>query len=345
MEDKVKPIPTRHEHYQTLLNQPDSPYLNRVVGVGNFDGVHRGHQSLIDAVVDEARIHQLAACILTFDPHPLRFFRGDQGPRLLYSIEDRVDLMGLKGIEMVLTQTFDEAFAALSPEQFVSEVLVKALRAKHVVVGYDFAFGARRAGRVDDLKQLGAKFGFTVDVLDAQGAEGRAFSSSWVREVLSDTLVHQAREVLGRPYHVRGEVKRGFQRGRQLGFPTANLMLSSELCPAPGVYAGWLDWGEGAFPSVISIGNNPTFQQQHKLSSVQAWSVEVHILEPTAKEDLDIYDRQVILWFSDHLRDPMRFDGVDELVEQIRTDIQQAREKTTLLTTPDWPVIGAEVDR
>lgn len=332
-----------------------------VVGIGNFDGVHRGHEALIDAVNRTAEREGLCASVLTFDPHPLRFFRGEGGPRLIYSIADRVSLLESLSIKQVLLQRFDHDFAGLSPRAFVDEILVKKLNARHVVVGHDFAFGARRAGTVETLRDLCHAREIIVEVIEAQRAEGLSldghpdfssteidlapiFSSTWIRSLVSDGEVAVAEIALGRPYHLRGIVRQGHQRGRQLGFPTANLEISSELCPRPGVYAGWLDWGSGAYPTVVSVGDNPTISQAHTLIAQQRWSVEAHVLQqlddlPTAESPhwLDLYQLPVTLWFSVRLREMMAFQGLDELTAQISLDCESARAVLNKQTPPRWP--------
>ena len=313
--------------YHTYQDVNSTQFLRTVVGIGNFDGVHLGHQALISAVTTEAKRRDLTPSVLTFDPHPLRFFMGDQGPAQIYSSKDRVDVLADLGIETILTQDFTLEFAQLSPRAFVEEVIVKSLRAALVVVGYDFAFGARRAGTITDLNELGAEFGFEVKVIDAQMTRSdeqmRAYSSTWIRELISEGEVAYASLALGRAFHLRALVVKGLQRGRSLGFPTANLALLAELCPKPGVYSGWLDWGEGPNESVISVGLNPTFSDAYIPQSSQRWSVEVHVLNRESDE-LSLYDRSVCLWFADRLRDMRRFTSAEELVIQISLDCKEA---------------------
>lgn len=327
---------TFHTYQEIDIASLDSE--GSVVGIGNFDGVHQGHLALINAVVKKSLETGLNASILTFDPHPLRFFKGARGPLQLYSSQDRESLLAQLGIQVVLTQQFDLSFGSLSPQAFVEEVLVKSLRAAHVVVGYDFAFGAQRAGTHQDLLRLSQDHGFHVEVIEAQRSigegEDRPFSSTWIRELVSSGEVERAAEALGRPYHVRGDVIRGLQRGRSLGFPTANLHLSSELCPAPGVYGGWLDWGSGPQKSVISIGNNPTFNDAHIPDNHQRWSVEVHVLQPDFPREVELYGRGVTLWFSGRLREMIRFSNIEQLIEQITQDCQHAR--MSLKTAPSF---------
>lgn len=317
-----------------------------VVGIGNFDGVHHGHQALINKVITLAHAENLIPSVLTFSPHPLRFFKGDQGPKQLYSAQDRSDLLMNLGIELILAQDFDLAFASLSPSGFVKEVLIDALQSKHVVVGYDFAFGARRAGTLTDLMNLAQEYGTKVHIIEAQQStihdEKRPYSSTWIRELVTAGKVNAAQQALGRPYHVRAKVVRGLQRGRKLGFPTANLALYSELCPQAGVYTAWLDWGQGPQMSVVSVGLNPTFTDIQQLEK-QKWSVEVHVLEAQlslnnqADHSLNMYDREVCLWFVNPLRKQKRFPDSQALIKQIQEDCQTTLNDLQTVQAPSWP--------
>jgi riboflavin kinase/FMN adenylyltransferase len=287
---------------------------------------------------------------------PCVFFKGDQGPLAVYSTQDRVSLLEALGIKITLLQEFTLAFAQLSPADFVFEVLIKALKAKVIVVGYDFAFGHKRSGRIHDLIRFAQQRGTHVHVVDAQSWENPyvsssplhlnsngfdasnspIFSSTWIRTLLKDGQVEVAKHALSRPYHVRGEVSHGHKRGRNIGFPTANLALSSEICPQPGVYAGWLDWGKGPQKAVISIGTNPTFQTPHLLHHQQPWSVEVHALGQF-DPPLDLYGQHCCLWFTQFIRLPIQFNGLHDLVNQIKHDCQQASLILESISPPVWP--------
>jgi riboflavin kinase/FMN adenylyltransferase len=276
--------------------------------------------------------------VLTFEPHPSRFFGRDE-PKVIYSLQDKLTLLEALGVRRALFQRFDAPFAGLSPRAFVEEVLIKALKARVVIVGYDFAFGARRAGRVGDLRALCAEAGVEVDVVEAQaqGEGERAYSSTWARALINEGALEALEGVLTRPYHVRGAVARGYQRGRALGFPTANLALESELCPPPSVYAGWLEWGEGPQPAVLSVGDNPTFSDPHLLAHQQPWSVEVHVIRPPNAPPLDLYERPVVLWFAQRLREMRRFEGLEALKAQIERDRDEARALLAERPPPAWP--------
>ena len=322
-----------------------------IVGIGNFDGLHQGHMSLISRVIERATELALRSTVLTFDPHPIAFFRG-VGPAAIYSVSDRLSLLSFYGIESTLIQRFDEAFSTLSPEAFARQVLKESLNARYVVVGYDFAFGQRRAGRVETLRALGVELGFEVVVIEARhnSDSKEVFSSTWVRREIVSGQVEMVARALGRPYHVYGQVVRGHQRGRTIGFPTANLSVSSTLCPGPGVYTGWLDWGEGARPSIVSIGTNPTFTQERSSDPSlrppqESIRVEVHVLSDTSEMSpstvapltLDLYDREVTLWFHRSIRGVVRFEGITALRAQISQDCHSARIMLQNNPPPLWP--------
>jgi riboflavin kinase/FMN adenylyltransferase len=301
------------------------------VTIGNFDGVHRGHQALLRRIAAWRDAHPGSrAAVLTFDPHPVRVIAPALAPPLVCVRADKRRLLEREGVDMILEQSFDRAFAALAPETFVADVVTGALGARLVVVGYDFTFGARRAGTVDTLRALGAVHGFEVDVVPPQVVgDGLVASSSKVREFVLEGRVDGAALVLGRPFHLSGTVVTGDRRGRQLGFPTANLRPENELLPRSGIYAGWLDWGESPRPAAISVGLNPTF-------GAESLRVEAHVLDAPA--GLDLYDRRCHLYFVARLRDEQRFDGVDALVDQIRRDCDSAR---AALGAPPRSLLGA----
>jgi riboflavin kinase/FMN adenylyltransferase len=312
---------TAHDYRGLNLAPPSG------VTIGNFDGVHRGHQALLDRVVAwRDRTAGGRAVVLTFDPHPVRVLAPQLAPPLITAPGDRRRLLEVRGIDQVLEQRFDRDFAALPPEAFVDRVLMSALGARYVVVGYDFTFGARRAGTVDVLRDLGAAHGFAVEVVPPQVVGGGLVASSTkVREFVLEGRVEGAALVLGRPFHVAGSVVSGDRRGRDLGFPTANLRPEGELVPRAGIYAGWLDWGEGLHRAAISVGVNPTF-------AANGLRIEAHVLD--APPRLDLYGRRVHLYFLSRLRDEKRFDGVEALVEQIGRDCDEARVRLAAAAPP-----------
>lgn len=289
------------------------------VTIGNFDGVHRGHRALLERVEAHAAASGLQRAVLTFQPHPVRVLAPSWAPPLITRIADKRRLLARAGVEVLLEQAFDRTFAALTPDVFVKRVLVDALRAAVVVVGYDFTFGARRAGTTDTLRALGESLGFDVEVVSARSIDGLVASSTKVREFVLAGEVAGAAALLGRPYHVVGVVSRGARRGRTIGFPTANIETDAELLPSIGVYAGWLDWGARPRRAVINCGYNPTFEGTRI-------SLEAHVLEPElsaaerANGGPDLYDKPAALYFEEHLREERRFDGIDSLVAQITQD-------------------------
>ncbi|TWE12297.1 bifunctional riboflavin kinase/FAD synthetase [Rudaeicoccus suwonensis] len=295
-----------------------------VVTIGNFDGVHRGHAALLDAVVQQGHSTGLKSVAVTFEPHPLLVLHPDRAPALISSLSERIELLDAAGLDAVLVMEFTLDLAARTPEEFVSETFVDGLHARHVVVGADTRFGVRNSGDVSTLRELGRRYGFDVRVV-ADVGEGHRYSSSDVRAALAAGDVEAAAAVLGRLHEVRGVVVRGLQRGRDLGFPTANLRSDSEgLVPADGVYAGWLvrealpaTDPEHCMPAAISVGTNPTFDD------VPERTVEAYVLD---RDDLDLYDEVVRVQFVRRLRGNTRFESIDALVVQIGHDVEATRD-------------------
>jgi riboflavin kinase/FMN adenylyltransferase len=290
-----------------------------VVTIGNFDGVHLGHQHVVRRcreVADGLAAPQVVA--VTFDPHPMAVLRPDHAPSALTGIEERAALLGRAGADAVLALPFDREMAAWSPEEFVRRVLVDALHARGVVVGANFRFGSRAAGDVATLRELGTRYDFTAEGIALDGGP-QVWSSTYVRTCLAAGDVSGAAEALGRPFSVRGVVVEGDRRGRELGFPTANVPTpGGTASPADGVYAGWLrrcDTGE-ALPAAISVGTNPTFD------GTRERRVEAYVLDRT---DLELYGVEVEVSFVDRLRGMVRFEGVEALVETMNDDVARAR--------------------
>lgn len=340
-------------HRWTGLDQVPPDFGPSVVTIGNFDGVHRGHQSVLSRMVSHARSIGAAAVAVTFDPHPAQVHRPEQAPELLTGLTDRLELLADTGLDAVLLIEYTLEFAQHTPEDFVRTFLVEGLRARTVVVGRDVRFGKDNSGDLATMVELGREHGFTVEVLpDVQGPTGgRRWSSTWARELLAAGDVAGAAQVLGRPHRVRGVVVRGNARGRELGFPTANVGRPAGLIPADGVYAGWLRVADPAGaeqeaagevpdsfralqerqPAAISIGTNPTFDGTER-------RVEVYVLDRT---DLDLYDLEVVVEFVERLRPTLRFDAVEALVEQMDADVERCRQ---ILVTSGPAVGPAPVD-
>lgn len=295
-----------------------------VVTLGNFDGVHKGHQAVLSTLVARGRAADLPSVAVTFDPHPVAVLRPTIAPQLISSAQQRAELLATTGLTALLTIRFTADLAAWSPERFVDDVFVGRLRAKVVVVGEDTRFGTRNSGDVNTLRELGEQRGFEVVVVTDLGEEER-WSSSQIRRLLAAGDVERAAQVLGRPHQVAGTVVHGHHRGRDLGFPTANLSPDSAgLVPPDGVYAGWLvrlDLAPGAedrmLPAAISIGTNPTFEDGTQRR------VEGYVLDRT---DLDLYGEYVGLEFVSRLRPTRKFDSVDALMEQMHLDVEQCRQ-------------------
>ncbi len=289
------------------------------VVIGNFDGLHRGHRVVIARARARADELGLPLVTVTFDPHPMAVLRPEHAPQQLTSIATRVDLLAEAGVDGVLVLPFDRDMAAWSPREFVERVLVGALGVRTVVVGANFRFGARASGDVATLREVGAEHGFDAVGVELDGGP-QVWSSTYVRTCLATGDVAGAAEALGRPYSVTGVVIEGDKRGRELGFPTANVPTSAvEAAPADGVYAGWLtrrDTGE-RFPAAISVGTNPTFDGE------RARRVESYVLD---RDDLELYGVEVEVAFVERLRGMVKFEGVDALVETMRDDVRRARE-------------------
>ena len=288
------------------------------VVIGNFDGVHLGHRHVLARAREIADERGLTLVAVTFDPHPMAVLRPEHAPTSLTSLESRAELLAGAGADAVLALPFDRDVANWSPEEFVRRVLADCLHAAAVVVGANFRFGHRAAGDVATLRETGRTYGFEAEGIALDGGP-QVWSSTYVRTCLAAGDVAGAAEALGRPYAVRGEVVRGDQRGRELGFPTANVPTDGmTAAPADGVYAGWLrrlDTGE-LFPAAISVGTNPTFE------GVRVRRVESYVLDRT---DLELYGVEVEVSFVERLRGMVAFESVEGLVVQMNDDVERAR--------------------
>ena len=288
-----------------------------VVVIGNFDGVHLGHQHVIRQARARADLDGLRVVAVTFDPHPMAVLRPDHAPLMLTDLGSRCRLLLAAGADDVLAIPFSRDIAAWTPEEFIDRILVDGLHARHVVVGANFRFGNRASGDVADLVRAGEAGDFEVEGVALDGGP-QVWSSTYVRTCLNAGDVEGAAEALGRPYGVVGEVVQGDRRGRELGYPTANMPVRDLAVPADGVYAGWLRVlpdGE-PMPAAISIGTNPTFQ------GVRERRVESYVLDRT---DLDLYGREVEVSFVARIRGMATFSGIDELVATIRDDVERTR--------------------
>jgi riboflavin kinase/FMN adenylyltransferase len=297
------------ERYRSLADVPAAPQ-GRAVAVGTFDGVHLGHRGVIQNALDWGRAHDALACVVTFHPHPLQVLRPDQPPRLLTASGVKADLIEDLGVDELLMVPFTQAFSELAAEDFCEEVLAAALGARHVSVGENFHFGYQARG---DASMLQARPEFETTIVPLVEHDGNPVSSSRIRDLLVSGEVKGATELLGAPFVLEGTVVSGDARGRSLGVPTANVKPREEmLVPAAGIYAGRML----ERPAAVSVGVRPTFEQDGELL------VEAHLID----FDGDLYGQEVRVAFLERLRDELRFDSTDDLVEQMRRDIQRVRE-------------------
>jgi riboflavin kinase/FMN adenylyltransferase len=289
-----------------------------VVLIGVFDGVHKGHQLLLNRAKEIADGRNIIA--LTFDPHPMQVFAPDRAPTLLTTLADRVELLKIHNADQVAVLKFNEKFAQMSPADFVKDILVGQLSASTVIVGKNFTYGHKAAGNVASLIADGLKFNFTVDVQDLESGEGEVISSSRIRNLVTSGQVEEARKLLSRPHRLDGVVVHGEKRGREIGYPTANLgNIDGQTIPSDGVYAGWLTVGINFWPAAISIGTNPTFEGD------RGRQVEAYALD---QEGLELYDKNASIEFGWRLRDTLKFDGLEPLLVQMKLDCDQARSLT-----------------
>jgi riboflavin kinase / FMN adenylyltransferase len=309
------------QRWQGPADVPDD-WGSSVVTIGEFDGVHRGHQRIVERARQAAAELGLPVAVVTFDPHPDEVVRPGSHPPLLGTARRRSELLAGLGVDAVCVIPFTLEFSRLGPDEFVRAVLVDKLHTALVVVGENFRFGHKAAGDVALLAELGEKYDFSAEGVPLLAENGATISSSGIRSRLAAGDVAGAAHDLGRPHRVEGVVVRGHQRGRALGFPTANLeSLPHTAVPADGVYAGWLVQldSDGAeqerWPAAISVGTNPTFDGRER-------TVEAHALD---RDDLDLYGAHVAVDFTQRLRPTVRFESVDELVAQMHDDVDDAR--------------------
>jgi riboflavin kinase/FMN adenylyltransferase len=284
--------------------------------LGNFDGVHRGHQALVAAVVEEARVREGTAVVLTFEPHPARIISPERAPRALMTVEQRAEVLASLGVDRVVALPFTLELSRKSPEEFAALVLRDTVGATLLAVGPDFRFGRGRAGGLETLTRLGPELGFAVRAVPAVDHGGAPISSTRVREALDEGAVAEATALLGRRFFIDGGVVRGAGRGRSLGVPTANLEPVNEQLPARGVYACWCRASPAGkpLPGVVNIGIRPTFGEGEP-------TVEVHLLDFEG----DLYGRVLRVEFAERLREERRFPDVAALEQQIGEDVGAAR--------------------
>jgi riboflavin kinase / FMN adenylyltransferase len=306
-----------------VLHHPGEGAAHRpcAVTIGAYDGVHMGHRLVIDRVRSVAAQQGIASAVVTFDQHPAAVVRPDSAPVLLTDPEQKLELLAATGVDYVVLVHFDQERSEETAEQFVREVLVGCLDTRAVVVGHDFHFGYRRRGNVALLQEMGAELGFDVTGLRLfpDAARGEPVSSTRIRNLLTEGRVGEASSLLGRPHQVRGVVVHGDQRGRELGFPTANVEVPPRIAtPADGVYAGWYQRPDGTRrPAALSVGRRPTFYRDGGPQLLEAFLLDF---------DGDLYDEPARVEFVAHLRSQARFDGVEQLIEQMDRDVAAARQ-------------------
>ena len=287
----------------------------RVVTIGNFDGVHIGHQRLIQKTVEEARTRSIPSLLVTFHPHPRKVFpRG--GIKLITTTEQKLELIEKLNVDIVLVVNFTEEFYELTGEEFVEKILVPYIKPAKVNIGYDFRFGRGGSGDFHLLDRMGEKYGFEVEELSPVMVDGEIVSSSSIRKYLLNGNVRKATKLLGRYHFIDGTIIPGQGRGRTLGIPTANMETINELIPLKGVYATFFEHGGTRFSSVTNIGYNPTFEKRNEIS------IETYIFY----FDGDLYGEKVRLHFVERIRDEKKFSSPEELIETIRGDIRRAKE-------------------
>lgn len=292
-----------------------------VLSIGNFDGLHMGHQRLIDKLLYFSAKFSCPSVVMSFEPHPLQVLKPELGIKRLFDLEDQALELERLGVDCLILQSFSRQFSELSPKQFIEDIIFKNLRPKQICVGYDFGFGADKKGSIDFLKEHASDFSYGVDILDPVQLDGETVSSTKIRNELNLGNVDKAQKMLGRHFYLKGFVEKGLGRGHQISVPTANLHVLSEMIPKPGVYCAFVDIKNkySQLPAVVNLGYNPTFENNS--SKVSRFTVEAHILNFNE----DIYGYELKLKFVKRLRDEKKFDGIQSLVSQIKQDIQTAK--------------------
>jgi len=294
-----------------------SDFAETAVTIGKFDGIHLGHQQLLAELIDVADDQGLAPIVLSFSTHPHTVLNPQSVPLPLIGQRQKEYLLDQAGVEAILSVEFDDEFASLSPEEFVTKYLVQGLKASFVLVGHGFRFGKGGAGTVETLRELGSKFGFRVREVSPVVFDGDVVSTTRIRALLDEGDVASAAKMLGRPHTTIGMIEHGLKIGRQIGFPTANMSREAEgYLPLDAVYAGWLYVGEERYATALSVGINETFQAVPRL-------VEAHVID---RNDLDLYDKIVTLEYVAFVRHAAKFDGLESLIRAINGDIFKIRD-------------------
>lgn len=298
------------------LGNLNKSYPNTVLTIGNFDGVHLGHQKILSMVMKEARARKGTPMVMTFDPHPMKVLAPERDVRLLITFEEKMRLMKSAGIRVLLSIPFTKEFANMLPDHFITEVLANKIRAKAIIIGSQYAFGKNKKGTIDLLRRRGKKYGFTVHAVRHAKIHGHIVSSSSIRTLLMKGAVKEVSLFLGRAYSIEGKVIRGKGRGQKiLHIPTANITTPVEISPKEGVYAVRIGWEGNIFNGVANIGKNPTFGNTDV-------SYEVHIFNFSG----NLLGKNLRIYFLDRIRNEQTFPETESLKKRIREDMKQAGE-------------------
>ena len=311
----------------TDLSKITQPFTNSIITLGNFDGIHLGHQELVRMVIRRAQELRGQSMVVTFRPHPLKILAPEKCPPLISIYEEKIELFKKLGIDVLVKIPFSLSFAEMPPREFVKKVLCDLLGTKEIFVGCNYRFGRGREGTTQTLKLMGEEFGFRVNEVQQIFLKDEVISSTKIRQLLSAGEVEHAAELLGRPYAITGIVIKGDSRGKALGFPTANIASKHAIVPADGVYAVKLSARDTCYDGVANIGLRPTFD-------AKSLAIEVHVFDFNE----DLYGEEVTIFFIKKLRQEKKFDSSDALIAQITRDITEAR--TVLAKNPDCVDLG-----
>ena len=300
------------------INNLNSDWDGAVLSIGNFDGVHLAHKNICAKLQEKSQSEKLKSVILTFEPHPLSIVAPDRCPSLMTTLSEKIIRLENEGVDLMVVEPFTESLSDFSPEEFVMTYIVNGIKAKHVLVGYNFHFGKNRKGNIEYLETLGREFEFSVEVLDPFTFEEKVVSSTEIRKMLASGSVADASLLLGTRHSLEGLIEKGDGRGSGIGFPTANISSPSTLIPSNGVYACWAkvkSFSKDFLPTVLNIGNRPTFDGQNV-------TIEAHIIN---WEGGDIYGEEIRLEFVEKIRNEMKFSSVEKLVDQIALDVKKTQ--------------------
>ena len=296
------------------LEAPSEPFQESIVTVGVFDGLHIGHQAVIQQVLIQAKKFNIASFVLTFDPPPLAFLAPERCPPALTTLPKKIEILEQLGVDAVVFARFDAYLQQMDPSTFVQQILLQRLHARQVIVGYDWQFGKGRSGNAEALKELGDQYQFDVMIVGPIQIHGKPVHSTRVREAIAGSNLDLASELLGRPYSITGEVVKGEGRGRQIGFPTANIDTGNQMLPPSGVYAVQVKLEGCMFAGVLNMGTRPTFDGEK-------FQIETHLFD----FEKMIYEKKIEISFIEKIRAEQRFPNPEMLVNQIKQDVAMAK--------------------